>query len=88
LLDAESGAIIAQDDHLLFPLVYPSTLWQAGRFLSERRTVSLPAALSGKVVTLRLGLYDETGRVLISAASADCTAGSNFADVGVISLPR
>jgi hypothetical protein len=85
LLDAESGDIIAQDDHLLFPLVYPSTLWQAGRFLSERRTVSLPATLSGKVVRLRLGLYDETGRVPVTGASDDCSAGSSFADVGVIS---
>jgi 4-amino-4-deoxy-L-arabinose transferase-like glycosyltransferase len=88
LLDTESGNIITQDDHLLFPLLYPSTLWQAGRFLSERRTVSLPAAFAGEALVLRLGLYDEVGRIPISRASADCTVGSDYADAGVISLPR
>jgi hypothetical protein len=86
LLDPDTDVIVAQDDHPLFPRVYPSTMWQADRYLSERRAVAIPAGFSSSPLKLRLGLYSADGRVPVTACQDGCIAGNDYADVGLIRL--
>jgi 4-amino-4-deoxy-L-arabinose transferase-like glycosyltransferase len=83
LLNPETGEVVAQDDHVLFPRIYPSTLWQAGRFLYERRTVSLPATFTGSALALHMGLYDEGGRVPVTSAGEGYVASKDSVDMGM-----
>ena len=85
LLDPETDEIVAQDDHPLFPQVYPTSMWQAGRYLFEERSVMVPRAYGGNSLRLRLGVYDESGRVeVISPATASAT----FVDAALVNLEK
>jgi hypothetical protein len=86
LLDPETGEIVVQDDHPLFEGIYPTSLWQADRFLFERRAVQLPASNAGSNLVLRLGLYSQDGRLPVTSPAELSEAGATFADVGLISL--
>lgn len=86
LLDPQTEAIVAQDDHALFPGTYPTSLWQAGRFLFERRQVEIPASFSGSDLRLRVGLYNDSGRLPVSETRGATEAGASFADVGLIRI--
>ena len=88
LLDPRTDDILLQDDHPLFPRVYPSTMWQPDRYLVERRTVTTPSAFSGSALKLRLGLYSEDGRVPVTAHQGKLSEGNDHADVGLIPVYR
>ncbi len=87
LLDPDTDAIIVQDDHRLFPHTYPTTLWQADRFLREQREVRIPATFAGSALKLRLGLYSEGGRLAAGQRGDPSVAVADYADVGFIQLP-
>ncbi len=89
LLDPKTDAIVAQDDHALFPHTYPTGIWQAGRFVYEKREVQVPASYAGSEVKLRLGLYNDDGRLAVSSTDDGAARGATFADVGLVpaSLP-
>jgi hypothetical protein len=86
LLDPDDDEIIAQDDHPLFSGVYPTSMWQAGRFLFERRAVKVPSSFSGSAVKLRLGLYNQDRRLPVTSGGDTPASGATFADVGLILL--
>ena len=81
LLDG-NGVVIAQDDHMLFERVYPSSVWEPGRFLAETRTIALPSTDPGTLPALRLGLYHEDVRLPITAAPTPGKIGSDHYDAG------
>jgi len=83
-LNPETHDIVFQDDHPLFPRTYPTSMWQPGRFLAERRTVQVPATFSGPLVTLRLGLYNQDGRLPIARPAQASAANATFVDLASI----
>ncbi len=85
LLDPQTGTIVAQDDHLLFDRVYPTSMWQAGRLVAESRQIILPAAYTGSSLLLRVGLYQGATRLSVTSSS-DAQTGLDYADIGLIRL--
>lgn len=83
-LDPETHDIVFQDDHTLFPRTYPTSMWQPGRFLAERRTVQVPATFTGPAVTLRLGLYNQDGRLPITRPDPANAANATSVDLASI----
>jgi len=85
-LDPDTGQLLAQDDHLLFPLVYPTNRWQKGHRLTETRVNTIPVDKAQRGVTLRIGLYDDRGRLPVTDGSD--WAGPDYCDVATISFEQ
>lgn len=85
-MDPETGNIAFQDDHVLFSRTYPTGLWQLGRFLADRRTVQVPPAYSSPSAMLRIGLYNENGRLPVTSPSEKGAASATYADLGIAEL--
>jgi len=62
LLD-EAGEIVAQQDQRPFAGRFPTTSWQVGEQLSEQIQIPLPPDLPAGAYGLRIGFYDENGRL-------------------------
>jgi hypothetical protein len=85
LLDPQSEAILLQDDHLLFEGIYPTSMWQPGRWLADARPIVIPPELSAPEALLRVGLYRGEHRLPVVSAST-ASAGPNWLDAGRIHL--
>lgn len=84
LIDPHTGAIVAQDDHLLLDRIYPTSTWQPGRRVAETRRIPVPGAYGGESLIMRLGLYQGAARLPV--VSSEAPAGPDYADVGEIGL--
>jgi 4-amino-4-deoxy-L-arabinose transferase-like glycosyltransferase len=80
-LDPETGKILFQDDHLLFPNVYPTSTWQPGRFLKDSRALSIPDTLAGRDVIVRLGLYRGDARLPVTSSGASPNTWSDVTSI-------
>jgi hypothetical protein len=70
LLDAK-GNMLAQVDERPFQGQWPTTVWQADETIFQLLNVPLPEGTSGENVQLRVGLYDENGRLPLAHSSDD-----------------
>ncbi len=57
-LVASDGARIAQSDHLLGGVYYPTSLWQPGEILLDRHSLTLPSDAPPGPYRLIVGLYE------------------------------
>jgi hypothetical protein len=59
----DAGDIVAQLDEYPLGGRWPTAVWQANETITDRHTILLPAALAPGAYHLRLGFYDENGRL-------------------------
>lgn len=57
LIAADSGQLIAQDDHVLGRERYPLNAWQSGEIIRETYTLTVPADAAAGEYRIALGIY-------------------------------
>ncbi len=67
----ESGEIVAQKDERPFAGRFPTASWQVGERLRDQIEIQLPANATASEYGLRVGLYDENGRLPLRNGSGD-----------------
>jgi len=70
-LTDSTGAIVAQHDARPFAGRWPTPAWQAGDTLTEQIKILLPPDLPPGRYGLRLGFYDEAGRLPLADGQSD-----------------
>jgi len=70
LLDA-AGEIVAQTDRRPFEGRFPTPAWLPGEALADTYTVPLPPELPAGDYRLRVGFYDDAGRLPVADGTAD-----------------
>jgi len=66
-----AGEIVAQNDRRPYDGRFPTTVWRADEALSDTVLVALPPDLPAGRYALRVGLYDEEGRLSREAGAGD-----------------
>jgi hypothetical protein len=67
LLDA-AGQLVAQQDNVPVNGLAPTNTWQAGATIRDAYRLALPPALATGDYTLMVGMYDDTGRRMLTLA--------------------
>jgi hypothetical protein len=67
----EAEEIVAQLDQRPFAGRFPTPGWQPGENLTDQVVIQLPLGLPAGSYSLRIGLYDENGRLPLSDGSRD-----------------
>ncbi len=70
ILNADGG-IVAQNDRRPFDGRFPTAVWRAGEALNDTVLVSLPPELATGNYSIRVGLYDEAGRLPLASGDGD-----------------
>jgi hypothetical protein len=70
LLNAQ-GEIVAQQDRPPFHGRWPTTVWRPAEVLRDTYELELPDALPAGCYTLRLGFYDQAGRIMLADGAGD-----------------
>jgi hypothetical protein len=69
-----NGNIVAQRDQRPFDNRFPMPAWRPGEVLHDTHPISLPLGLSSGTYSLRLGLYDSSGRLPRSDVTGNATS--------------
>lgn len=67
----DAGDIVAQLDEYPLGGRWPTAVWQANETITDHHAIPLPADLPPGAYHLRLGFYDENGRLPLAAGSGD-----------------
>ena len=88
LLDSQ-GQLRGQADSPPTSGKYPTPVWDAGEFIADSHTLSLPNDLPGGEYKLAIGLYDpETGRRLQTVDGSGNTTGDSVTISGLMVQPE
>ena len=88
LLDSD-GQLRGQTDSPATSGKYPTSVWDAGEFIADSHTLSLPNDLPGGEYKLAIGLYDpETGRRLQTVDGSGNTTGDSVTISGLMVQPE
>ena len=88
LLDSQ-GQLRGQADSPPTSGKYPTSVWDAGEFIADSHTLSLPNDLPGGEYKLAIGLYDpETGRRLQTVDGSGNTTGDSVTISGLMVQPE
>ena len=88
LLDSD-GQLRGQTDSPPTSGKYPTSVWDAGEFIADSHTLSLPNDLPGGEYKLAIGLYDpETGRRLQTVDGSGNTTGDSVTISGLMVQPE
>jgi hypothetical protein len=72
LLRQDTGALAAQDDVIPVNGLRPTTTWAPGDIINDPHQIPLPAETRPGTYMIRVGLYDEGGRLpIVDAGTAD-----------------
>ena len=88
LLDSD-GQLRGQTDSPPTSGKYPTSVWDAGEFIADSHTLSLPNDLPGGEYKLAIGLYDpETGRRLQTVDGSGNSTGDSVTISGLMVQPE
>jgi hypothetical protein len=82
----QKPSLVAQNDGPPQNGWYPTSLWQAGEIVSDRRTLTLPATIPNGTYRLVVGLYDLASGQRLNATGAAASETDDWATLDEITI--